>query len=129
MTNYKQRAENASMQSFLNCYLRETRNFIEFEGDMEQIVWNGETPERWLKVSLANQDSAIFAAVKHWSLTGRHLFHFPILHQSSGKVISLDYVSLVSVLSKELLLNSDREDAENELMLRTILSKRTYSAI
>ncbi|MFG6496488.1 IucA/IucC family protein [Fictibacillus sp. UD] len=124
MTNYKQRAENASMQSFLNCYLRETRNLIEIEGDMEQIGWNGETPERWLKVSLANQDSAIFAAVKHWSLTGRHLFHFPILHQTNEKIIPLDYVTLVSVLSKELLLEQNREDAEDELMLRTILSKK-----
>jgi siderophore synthetase component len=124
MTNHKQRAENASIQSFLNCYLRETQNFIEVEGEMNHLGWSGETPSRWVKVSLSNQESAIFAAVKHWSLTGRHLFHFPILFQTGEKVILLDYVSLVSVLSKELLLDQDREDAEDELMLRTILSKK-----
>jgi siderophore synthetase component len=124
MTNHKQRAENATMQSFLNCYLRETQNFIEVEGEMKHLGWSGETPNRWVKVSLANQDSAVFAAVKHWSLTGRHLFHFPILYQTGEKVMPLDYVSLVSVLSKELLLDQDREDTEDELMLRTILSKK-----
>lgn len=124
MTNHKQRAENASMQSFLNCYLRETQNFIEVEGEMNHLEWNGDTPKKWVKISLLNQDSGIFAAVKHWSLTGRHLFHFPILYQTGEKVVPLDYVSLVSILSKELLLDQDREDAEDELMLRAILSKK-----
>lgn len=124
MTNHKQRAENMSMQSFLNCYLRETRNFIVIEDEMKPLGYKGETPKRWVKVTLTNQGTAIYAAIKHWSLTDRHLFHFPILYQSSEKVIPLDYVSLVSILSKELLLNQNREDAEDELMLRAILSKK-----
>ncbi|MED1864872.1 IucA/IucC family protein [Fictibacillus nanhaiensis] len=124
MTNHKQQAENASIQSFLNCYLRETQAFVNFEDTPDHLAWNGESPTRWVKIELKKQGSAIFAAVKHWSLTGRHLFHFPILYQNSENVITLDYISLVSILSKELLLKQDREDAEDELMLRTILSKK-----
>ncbi|WP_137790359.1 IucA/IucC family protein [Bacillus sp. E(2018)] len=124
MTNYKQQAENASIQSFLNCYLRETQAFEEVHGAITHLDWNGESPNRWVKIELKKQRSRIYAAVKHWSLTGRHLFHFPILYQNNENVISLDYISLVSILSKELLLKQDREDAEDELMLRTILSKK-----
>jgi siderophore synthetase component len=124
MKNHKQQAENASMQSFLNCYLRETQNFIEVEGNSRHLGWSGATPQKWVKVSLPNQNASIFTAIKHWSLTGRHLFHFPILFQTHEKVVPLDYISMVSILSKELLLDSGREDAEDELMLRTILSKK-----
>ncbi|MBY6037756.1 IucA/IucC family siderophore biosynthesis protein [Fictibacillus nanhaiensis] len=120
MTKHKLRAEQASMQSFLNCYLRETQDFIEIEN--EEIEWSGETPQKWIKLSLTSQGGAIYAAVKHHSLTGRHLFHFPIFYKTSQHQISLDYVTLISLLSKELLLEQNREDAEDELMLRTILS-------
>jgi siderophore synthetase component len=122
MTKYKQRAERASMQSFLNCYLKETQNFIE-EIPVD-VKWSSEPPMKWLKISLANQKTCIFAGVKHWSLTGRHLFQFPILLQTENHYTPLDYVMLVSLLSKELLLENGREDAEDELMIRTILSKQ-----
>ncbi|WP_416730826.1 IucA/IucC family protein [Fictibacillus sp. JL2B1089] len=124
MTNHKQQAENASIQSFLNCYLRETQTFVTVKDTVDHLGWSGETPNRWVKIELKNQGSAIYAAIKHWSLTGRHLYHFPILYKSNENVIPLDYISLVSILSKELLLKQNREDAEDELMLRTILSKK-----
>jgi siderophore synthetase component len=122
MTNHKSRAENASMQSFLNCYLRETQNFT--EDHPAGVEWRGDTPEKWLKISLTNQEISLFAAVKHYSLTGRHLFHFPIFYKTGEKMIPLDYVTLVSLISKEFLIDQEREDAEDELLLRTILSCR-----
>ena len=124
MTNHKQHAENASIQSFLNCYLRETQAFEEVYEAVNHLNWSGVTPNRWIKIELKKQRSTIYAALKHWSLTGRHLYHFPILYENNENVIPLDYISLVSILSKELLLKQDREDAEDELMLRTILSKK-----
>ncbi|MFC0189986.1 IucA/IucC family protein [Fictibacillus aquaticus] len=110
MTNMKQTAEKASMQSFLNCYLRETQNFIQ---DGSKLI-----------VKLDNQDVTITADLKHWSLTGRHLFHFPISYKTGRQEKPLDYVTMVSLISKELLLQQGREDSEDELMLRTILSKQ-----
>ncbi|WNB91253.1 IucA/IucC family protein [Bacillus sp. NEB1478] len=124
MTKHKLRAEQASMQSFINCYLRETQNYKEVNQEAEHIQWSGEKRAKWIKISLENQDAEIFAAIKHWSLTGRHLFHFPLLIKSGTKFVTLDYITLVSLLSKELLLEHSREDAEDELMLRTILSKQ-----
>jgi siderophore synthetase component len=122
MTNHKQRAEEASMQSFLNCYLRETQNYME-EAPAE-LEWRDEAPAKWLKICLPDQHASIYAAVKHWSLTGRHLFQFPFVLKTHDHFMPLDYVTLVSLISKELLLKNGRNDAEDELMLRTILSKQ-----
>ena len=48
--------------------------------------------------------------IKYWSKTGRHLFSFPLYYQTAqnGKPLPLDYVTLVSLASKELLLQQSR---------------------
>jgi siderophore synthetase component len=124
MTNHKLRAEQASMQSFLNCYFRETQNYEEVDNTIEYVSWDGVPSAKWLKIELKNQGTSIYAALKHWSLTGRHLFHFPILKKTDSRFVPLDYISLIALLSKELLIGQNREDAEDELMLRVILSTR-----
>jgi siderophore synthetase component len=124
MTNHKLRAEQASMQSFLNCYLRETQNFKEVDQETNSIPWTDDTPVKWIKITLENQEAVVYAAVKHWSITGRHLFHFPFINKSNEKYVPLDYITLITLISKELLLEQCREDAEDELMLRTILSNQ-----
>ena len=60
---------------------------------------------------------------------GRHLFSFPLYYQTAqnGKPLPLDYVTLVSLASKELLLQQSRGGAEDEFMLRVILSCRNIS--
>jgi siderophore synthetase component len=124
MKKYKQTAESVSIQSFLNCYLRETQNFFEINHEDVPIDWNYETPEKWIKIPLYHQAIDFLVAVKHWSLTGRHLFHFPSFLKTNEKSVPLDYISLVSLLTKELLLEQNRYDAEDELLLRTIFSCR-----
>ncbi|MDM5337580.1 IucA/IucC family protein [Fictibacillus enclensis] len=112
MVNSKQLAEQATIQSFLNCYLRETGDSNEKKAGM---IWIS---------TLENQNIEVLIPVKYWSPTGRHLFSFPIMYQSKGggKPVPADYLSLVSLLAKELLLRQGREDAEDELVLRVILS-------
>jgi siderophore synthetase component len=122
MTAHKLRAENASMQCFLNCYLRETLNFSETENTDGFPDLGSEGPVKWIEVRLRNQAISLFAGMKHWSMTGRHLFHFPILYQTKEKIVPLDYITMTALLSKELLLEQGREDAEGELLMRTILS-------
>ncbi|WP_101843127.1 IucA/IucC family siderophore biosynthesis protein [Halobacillus sp. Marseille-P3879] len=114
MKNAKSLAEKASMQSFLNCYLRETDNyqFTEEEEGLEQKV----------QVHLKNLDQTIIAPVRYWSPTGRHSFSFPIYLNNNRSVIELDYVSFVSAVIKELSLQNNRKEAEDELMLRVLLS-------
>lgn len=122
MTNHTEMAQKASMQSFLNCYLRETQQFRLTENWKPD--WKGETPSKCLEIKLAHLEMVIYAAVRHWSLTGRHIFHFPLFMNVNGKDVPLDYVTLVSLISKELLASTERKGAEDELMLRAILSSR-----
>ncbi|RBP96654.1 siderophore synthetase component [Cytobacillus firmus] len=122
MTNHTEMAQQASMQSFLNCYLRETQHFLVTENWKPD--WEVEISSKCLEIKLAHLDIVIYAAVRHWSLTGRHTFHFPLLMSVNGIEVPLDYVTLVSLISKELLASTEREGAEDELMLRAILSCR-----
>ncbi|MCP3028203.1 IucA/IucC family siderophore biosynthesis protein [Halobacillus sp. A5] len=113
MKNLKNLAEEASMQAFLNCYLRETGN-VRFADEGENI--------RTVESYLSNLKEIIIAPVEYWSETGRHKFKFPIYLRKMGSLIKLDYITLVSTIIKELAIENNRNDAEDELMLRVILS-------
>ncbi|MDQ7860070.1 IucA/IucC family protein [Peribacillus frigoritolerans] len=74
---------------------------------------------------LTSQDIALLVPLKYWSETGRHIFHFPVYYQTGSKQVhELDYVTMVSIVSKELLNEQGRTDSEDELMLRVILSSQ-----
>ncbi len=128
LKNHKTIAEQATMQSFLNCYLRETRNFEEIENEPGNHL-NGQQVDRTIKCVLQNQAIEVIIPVRYWSLTGRHLFAYPIFYRSSGDEVlnQLDYITLVSLITKELLIEQKREDAEDEFMLRVILSCRNVT--
>ncbi|GGF32057.1 petrobactin biosynthesis protein AsbA [Halobacillus andaensis] len=116
MKNYKVLAEEATMQSFFNCYLRETNNF--------QLTNQSVSNEEGLilETELPGQKVTIAAPVKYWSQTGRHRFDFPLFLKNHQSTVKLDYITLVSTILKELSLENGREGAEDELMLRVILS-------
>ncbi|MCY7845441.1 N(2)-citryl-N(6)-acetyl-N(6)-hydroxylysine synthase [Bacillus licheniformis] len=120
MISFKEIAENATIQSFLNCYLRET-------GIKTRGIADGS--QKTLIVPLKRQQIELIVPIKYWSKTGRHLFSFPLYYQTTqnGKPLPLDYVTLVSLASKELLLQQNRGNAEDEFMLRIILSCRNIS--
>ncbi|MCY8091475.1 IucA/IucC family protein [Bacillus haynesii] len=120
MSSFKEIAENATIQSFLNCYLRET-------GIKTRGIADGS--QKTLIVPLKRQQIELIVPIKYWSKTGRHLFSFPLYYQTTqnGKQLPLDYVTLVSLASKELLLQQNRGNAEDEFMLRVILSCRNIS--
>ncbi|MGR9050614.1 IucA/IucC family protein [Halobacillus faecis] len=114
MNKAKEIAEKATMQSFLNCYLRETGNYEWMKAGEGDLV----------RIPLVRQDLVIHVPVKYWSLTGRHLFDFPFTYQSEGGEEShtLDYVTLATLLVKEWLIGNRQEWSEDELILRVILS-------
>ncbi|MCY8665716.1 IucA/IucC family siderophore biosynthesis protein [Bacillus haynesii] len=120
MSSFKEIAENATIQSFLNCYLRET-------GIKTREIADGS--QKTLIVPLKRQQIELIVPIKYWSKTGRHLFSFPLYYQTTqnGKPLPLDYVTLVSLASKELLLQQNRGNTEDEFMLRVILSCRNIS--
>ncbi|MFE4131754.1 IucA/IucC family protein [Peribacillus sp. YIM B13482] len=122
--NGKQIAERATMQSFLNCYFRETGN-CSLEETKNWPDLEGSIPDSLLVSNLLSQDIALLVPLKYWSETGRHIFTFPIYYQNASKQVrELDYVTMVSIVSKELLNEQGRTDSEDELMLRIILSSQ-----
>ncbi|GGE30170.1 petrobactin biosynthesis protein AsbA [Pullulanibacillus camelliae] len=122
MTKVKVIAEQATIQSFVNCYLRETGR-----GEKQRVAL---TPKKntdaktVIKLRLAHQGINIIIPIKYWSPIGRHLFAFPLYYQFEAGYcpLPMDYITLVACMIKELLLDQGRQDSEDELMLRVILS-------
>lgn len=122
--NSKQIAQRATMQSFLNCYFRETGNG-RLEESKNYPELEGTVPDSLIVCNLTSQDIALLVPIKYWSETGRHIFAFPAYYRTSSKQVhELDYVTMVSAISKELLTEQGRTDSEDELMLRVILSSQ-----
>ncbi|TMU84433.1 IucA/IucC family siderophore biosynthesis protein [Bacillus sp. BHET2] len=124
MRDFKEIAEHATMQSFLNCYLRETGNYSE-ESRYENHSSLGQF-EKVIVSHLVLQQIELIIPVTYWSLTDRHLFSFPLYYRvGEGSLEPLDYVTLTSLIVKEFLLDKQRPGAEDELLLRVILSCRS----
>ncbi|HEX7065839.1 MAG TPA: IucA/IucC family protein, partial [Bacillales bacterium] len=122
-------AECATIQSFLNSYLRETGNYRLMENVSEMTKAELECLEnvkvqRLIRSSLNKQGMDLILPLRYWSETGRHLFHFPIYYAVNEKLLELDYVTMVSLIMKELSLSANGKVNLDELMLRVILSKQ-----
>ncbi|MFD2682467.1 IucA/IucC family protein [Bacillus seohaeanensis] len=126
MKNPKEIAENATMQSFLNCYLRETGNYTDGTQYEDHPSISGSF-EKVIVSKLILQHIELIIPVTYWSLTERHLFGFPIYYRVGGKeeIKPIDYVTLTSLIVKEFLLDKNVTEAEEELLLRVILSCRS----
>ncbi|WP_298788475.1 IucA/IucC family siderophore biosynthesis protein [uncultured Marinococcus sp.] len=110
MLNFKQQAAEASMQSFINCYLRETGSG----------VWE----EAQYRVELSRQKIELILPVKYRSLTHRHIFHFPVYYktQESGPLLELDVLTTGALLLKELSLEYGDHGGREEMMQRVLQS-------
>jgi siderophore synthetase component len=110
----KEIAERTTLQNFLNCYLRETG-----EGERSERT----NAREFICCSLPHQSIQLFAGLRYWSATGRHLFDFPMYYQpAGGKLLELDYVTLVALITKELTLTRGSDGNQDELLLRVIQS-------
>ncbi|WP_240904155.1 IucA/IucC family protein [Bacillus sp. N1-1] len=108
------------MQSFLNCYLRETSHFTEIE---KPEALRDLSAQKFISCLLENQGIELILPVSYWSLTGRHIFQFPLIYRiGNGAFYPLDYLTLTTLIVKELLIDQNRYDAEDELIMRIILS-------
>ncbi|WP_347862924.1 IucA/IucC family protein [Salimicrobium sp. PL1-032A] len=121
MTHAARIAEQATMQSFLNCYMRETGTYEWSEGGPSGDV---------VIIPLPSQGMTVHASVSYRSLTGRHIFSFPVTYRvgSTGKEHTLDYVTMTTLLVKEWLIGQEQELAEDELVLRVLLSCKNIKA-
>jgi len=128
MGSAKDLAEKASVQSFLNCYLRETGQgeWISSEQWRKQISDPHHNiqikTDSVLTLHLVNQGIYLYLGVAYYSPTGRHLFEFPIYFQTSdGHLIETDYVTFIALLVKELSMQFGQTYSD-ELILRVIQS-------
>ncbi|RKL68148.1 IucA/IucC family siderophore biosynthesis protein [Salipaludibacillus neizhouensis] len=131
--NSKQIAEQATIQSFLNCYLRETGDYkLEKDNSLCDLVSrlaDRKEVKQLIDCELSNQDIHLYIPLRYWSITGRHIFSFPLfysLSSDSNQLFELDYVTLTSMVIKELNMNagaaSNGTGYQDELMMRVILS-------
>ncbi|MBD1833092.1 IucA/IucC family siderophore biosynthesis protein [Cyanobacteria bacterium FACHB-472] len=125
----KQISEQATIQSFFNCYLRETYALNQYKIEEPQIHSQadpGNESQRCLYCNLPHQGVKIVAYLRYFSPTGRHIFSFPLYYQPGGKkeLIQLDYITLVALIAKELSLSSGSNGNQDELLLRTLQSCR-----
>src|SRR4028118_2353314 len=126
----KQIAEQATIQSFLNCYLREIGIGGSNEIIEQSFLTTGDSrtdaaiteaftrtgAESLIRCMLSRQSVELLIGLRYWSPTGRHLFSFPVYYQpAGGHVLELDYVTLVALITKELALASGSNGHQDQL--------------
>ncbi|WP_270182210.1 IucA/IucC family protein [Alkalihalobacillus sp. CinArs1] len=125
MKHAKDFAERATMQSFLNCYLRETSHFYKVDEFYDALS----TYDHVISCPLSSQGIELLIPINYWSLTGRHLFHFPMYYKvADSPLLPLDYVTLTSLIIKEILLDQNKSGSEDELVMRVLLSKQSIES-
>ncbi|WP_276299845.1 IucA/IucC family protein [Halorussus lipolyticus] len=113
-------AESATLHSFLNCYLRETGDYEVVDDDAVPVPTHGR--DEVARVPLPEQDTTVYAPLRYESPTDRHLFDLPAYYQQGDETLELDYVTLASLVTKELSTARDDTGNRDELLLRVIKS-------
>ncbi|EJQ43088.1 hypothetical protein IEE_03266 [Bacillus cereus BAG5X1-1] len=129
MQHAKQIAEHATIQSFLNCYLRETGSgeWITEDKRIEDIFCHSfqrDTIPTYLCCALSAQNVTLYGEVIYKSSTDRHLFGEQFYYQigENKNVIKADYITVIMFLIKEMSINYGEGTNPDELMLRVIHS-------
>lgn len=109
-------AEKATLQSYLNCYLRETNtgDLISSEKIPEEI--REKHDGKWIHIALSNQNMNLFIPVLYVSKTERHLIDYPVYCETE----KIDYLTCVEKTLKELSADQSAASVEKneELLLR-----------
>jgi siderophore synthetase component len=129
MQHAKQIAEHATIQSFLNCYLRETGSgeWITEDKRIENIFCHSfrrDAIPTYLCCPLSAQNVTLYGEVIYKSSTDRHLFGEQFYYQigENKNVIKADYITVIMFLIKEMSINYGEGTNPDELMLRVIRS-------
>ncbi|WP_440008165.1 IucA/IucC family protein [Halomicrococcus sp. SG-WS-1] len=118
------RADRATVQAFLNCYLRETGEYSVHE---DAVAGVEPGPDGLLRATLSAQGVAVVAPLAHRSPTERHLFDFPVRYRlPDGSVHRADAATLATLVTKDLLLadGGDAGDVRDELLERVLRSEQ-----
>ncbi|WP_226013112.1 IucA/IucC family protein [Halomicrobium salinisoli] len=122
----EQRADDATVHAFLNCYLRETGDY-EVVGEPVAGVEPG--PDGLLRATLPAQDIDLLAPLDHRSPTERHLFETPVRYRlPDGSVHPVDAATLATLAVRDLSLERAGESVPDELIERVLRSKRNVAS-
>ena len=132
-------ATHYSMQSFVNCYLREAQNYsVTAINDLETrpAKWQDQNIECVAVSELEPLKISIYFAARYWSLTERHQFIFPVYlrhgNESNAQWVELDYQTLVALVLADLKHRVTKnlelpvpasEQASSELLIRILNSR------
>ncbi|MFC7222030.1 IucA/IucC family protein [Halalkalicoccus sp. GCM10025322] len=120
------RADDATVHAFLNCYLREAGDY-EVRDEVAAGVEPG--PDGLLSKTLPAQGIELLAPLEHRSPTERHLFGTPIRYRlADGRVHPVDAATLATLVVKDLTLTSEGEAVPDELLERVLRSKRSVES-
>ncbi|AQL42890.1 iron transporter [Halorientalis sp. IM1011] len=121
-----QRADEATLHAFLNCYLRETG---EYERHAESISGVDPGPDGLLRTRLPAQGIAVLAPLEYYSPTERHLFETPVRYRlPDGQVRPLDAATLASLVVKDLSLSRNGQSVPDRLLERVLRSKHNVES-
>lgn len=122
-------ARQATMQSFFNCYLKETGNVQwlnqhDIETEHAALILSASPIGKAVRVPLPHHGMEILAPLRYWSATDRHQFAFPFHYAVSGsdRFLPLDMVTLATLLTKELALERSVAAFPDDLIERVIQS-------
>ncbi|MRX53959.1 IucA/IucC family siderophore biosynthesis protein [Bacillus idriensis] len=103
-------AEKATLQSYLNCFLRETNSGNLSEG--APVALRKKHNGKWIHVRLHKQNSNLYIPASYLSETGRHLLEYPVYCENE----EIDYITCIVKTMKEL--DSNSAEKNEELLLR-----------
>lgn len=112
MCNARTIAERATLESFLNAYVKETGN--------------GERKGNLIEVHLPHMKTVLLIPIRYWSATGRHVFSFPLYYrrESESEKNELDDLTAVTLISQELAKVRGNQAQVDEFLMRVLLSKQ-----
>ncbi|GAB3667196.1 IucA/IucC family protein [Halopiger thermotolerans] len=122
----ERRADDATVHAFLNCYLRETGDYV-----VHDEAVSGVEPglDGLLSKRLPAQGIDVLAPLEHRSPTERHLFETPVRYRlPDGTVHAADAATLASLVVKDLSLERDGEAVPDALLERVLRSKRNVES-
>ncbi|MGD6794861.1 IucA/IucC family protein [Metabacillus indicus] len=108
----KKAAEQAALQSYLNCYIRET-GIGRFITDAPSELANVHSG-KWLHLPLKKKKEELYIPVDYVSETGRHLFNHAVYYRSE----KLDFLAFAEKTLDEL--NTGEQDVKKNDLLERI---------
>ncbi|MGP1907795.1 IucA/IucC family protein [Metabacillus sp. JX24] len=112
-------AEQAALQSYLNCYIRET-GMGRFTEDAPSELANVHSG-KWLHLPLKKRQEDLYIPAVYVSETGRHLFH-AVYYQSE----KMDFLAFAEKTLDEL--NTGEQDGKKKDLLKRISQSYTLMA-